>query len=77
MLHRMRDIVLDGPGLGSVEHPCRQPGGALQQPVPLAGAGRGADGLEELADDPVGEAALQGEPARGEHPAVATGAGGP
>ena len=63
---RVRDIVLDRPRLGPVEHPRGQPGSAVQQPVPLPGPGGGADRLDELADDAVGEAALQREPARGE-----------
>jgi hypothetical protein len=65
---RVRDVVLDRSGAGPVEHPRGEPGGAVEQLVPLAGTGRHADRIDELAGDAVGEAALQGEPAGGEDP---------
>jgi len=65
---RMRDVVPDRAGLGSAEHPRRQPGGPVQQLVPFARPGPRPGRLEQLAGDPVAEATFQGQPARGQDP---------
>jgi hypothetical protein len=71
------DVVLDRAGLGPVEHPGGQPGRPVQQAV-LAARGVKQHRVEQLADDAVGEALFQCEPAGGQHAqAVAPAAGRP
>ena len=63
-----RNVVLDRSGTGPVEHARGEPGRAVQERVPLPGPGRDADRLDELADDAIRKAALQGQPAGGQDP---------
>ena len=65
------DVVLDRACFGPVEHPGGQGGRPVHQPV-LA-----PDRVEQLADDAVGEALLQREPAGGQDPRPWTSAGRP